>query len=404
MASSMSTSYVQPSGQSPTVLTFFPLPSFLDRYSLRSDHLINFSAMETGYYNYILTVSRADIRPPMHRSVYRIVRIAARILVAGASLLAPARVSANQDLTKMTVYELPPADPEQSAPVTQQNDAPAKSNAPSVRTSKKQSLYRAWRKMAEREEASEPDWLSPLATTSGRIKNELRYDMWRQTTPSGTTIYTFAGGKGLEFIAAPRVQLLLGIPSYVDHFAASPPDGFGDLPLMLKFRVASANASQGNYLVTFLLSATVPTGSRANGLGEAVLTPTLALGKGWRKFDVQTTFGVNLPAAETQRLGKQLLWNTTFQYRARWKLWPELEVNSTYFEQGPNAGKTQTFLTPGLDLAGCACSAGCGSRRPPECRSPSPAFILTTIAGCSRYAFPSKLASLSISRRVHKFA
>jgi hypothetical protein len=25
-----------------------------------------------------------------------------------------------------------------------------------------------------------------------------------------------------------------------------------------------------------------------------------------------------------------------------------LEVNSTYFEQGPNAGKTQTFLTPGL--------------------------------------------------------
>ncbi len=75
--------------------------------------------------------------------------------------------------------------------------------------------------MADREEASEPDWLSPLATTSGRIKNELRYDMWRQTTPTGSTISTFGGGKGLEFIAAPHVQLLLGVPSYIGHSAPS---------------------------------------------------------------------------------------------------------------------------------------------------------------------------------------
>jgi hypothetical protein len=29
-------------------------------------------------------------------------------------------------------------------------------------------------------------------------------------------------------------------------------------------------------------------------------------------------------------------------------LWPELEANSTFYEQGPNAGQNQTFLTPGL--------------------------------------------------------
>ena len=89
-------------------------------------------------------------------------------------------------------------------------------------------------------------------------------------------------------------------------------------------------------------------GFPSHGLGDAVLTPTMALGKGWRGFDVQTTFGANLPAGDTQRLGRQLLWNATFQYRAGWKLWPELEANSTIFEQGPNAGETQTFLTPGL--------------------------------------------------------
>ena len=68
---------------------------------------------------------------------------------------------------------------------------------------KRHNLYRSWRRMADREEASEPSWLSPLATTSGRIKNEFRYDIWSQTAPTGSTISTFGGGKGLEFIAAP---------------------------------------------------------------------------------------------------------------------------------------------------------------------------------------------------------
>lgn len=234
------------------------------------------------------------------------------------------------------------------APAWSQEESSRQLSSPAQAGKMRHNLYRSWRRMADREEASEPNWLSPLATTSGRIKNEFRYDIWNQTAPTGGTISTFGGGKGLEFIAAPRVQLLLGVPSYIGHPDSPAPNGFGDLPLMLKFRLASGNASNGDYLVTFLLSATVPTASRPNGLGEAVLTPALALGKGWRRFDVQTTFGANLPAADMQRLGRQLLWNTAFQFGAGWKLWPELEANSTFFVQGPRAGETQTFLTPGL--------------------------------------------------------
>jgi hypothetical protein len=247
-----------------------------------------------------------------------------------------------------TFPRLDSSDSGQTSPGAQQNGSAAQSNFSSNQSRQKRSLYGTWRRMADCGEASEPDWLSPLATTSGRIKNELRYDIWRQSTPTGNTVSTFAGGKGLEFIAAPRVQILLGIPSYIEHSSSASPNGFGDMPLMLKFRFASANVSEGNYLVTFLLSATAPTAPRPNGAGAAVLTPTLALGKGWKRFDTQTTIGVNLPTADTQRLGRQILWNTTFQYRAGWKLWPELEVNSTFFEQGSSAGETQTFLTPGL--------------------------------------------------------
>lgn len=273
--------------------------------------------------------------------------IVLRTFLAGTLLVAPAHAAGiDQETASSKAEEV--ADSNQTAPTAPQTTAAAETNTPPQKVGKARSLYRAWRRMTDREESSEPNWLSPLATTSGRIKDEFRYDIGTQTVPTGGSVASFGGNKGLEFIAVPRVQLLLGIPPYTDHSTPSSSNGFGDLPLMLKFRIAAANASKGDYLVTFLLSATAPIAARPEGAGEAVLTPTLAMGKGWRRFDAQTTVGVNLPAAETQRLGRQILWNTTFQYRADWKLWPELEANSTFYEQGPNAGQAQTFLTPGL--------------------------------------------------------
>ena len=215
---------------------------------------------------------------------------------------------------------------------------------------KKRNLFRAWLDLGERVQATQPDWLSPLATTSGRLKQEFRYDIWDQPAGGGNRSYQFGGSKGLEFITSSRTQILIGVPTYTLVSPNGPPSGFGDLPLMLKFRISSAERTEGNYLVTFLLVATAPTGSHRYGAGDAVLTPTMALGKGWRRFDVQSTLGVNLPAGDTAKLGRQLLWNTAFQYRAAWKLWPELEANSTFYTTGKYAGETQLFLTPGLGI------------------------------------------------------
>ena len=212
---------------------------------------------------------------------------------------------------------------------------------------KKQSFFRAWFALADRVQATQPDWLSPLATTSGRLKQEFRYDIWDQPATGGNRLYQFGGNKGLEFITSSRTQLLVGLPTY-DLESPKGPAGFGDLPLMLKFRIASAEKREGNYLLTFLLSANVPTGSDHYGSHQAVLTPSLAAGKGWGRFDVQTTFGANLPTGDIPKLGRQLQWNTAFQYRTLWKLWPELEVNSTFYEAGKDAGDKQVFLTPGL--------------------------------------------------------
>jgi hypothetical protein len=215
-------------------------------------------------------------------------------------------------------------------------------------STKKRGLVHRWLRMADKVQATQPDWLSPVATTSGRLKQEFRYDVFDQPAPSGNRQYQLGGSKGIEFTTSPRAQLLLGVPTYTVQSPNGPPAGFGDLPLQLKFRIASAEPREGNYLVTFILSATVPTGAHRYGSGDAVLTPTIAAGKGWEKFDLQSTFGANLPAGSTARLGRQLQWNTAFQYRAPWKLWPELEANTTFYETGKNAGEKQLFLTPGV--------------------------------------------------------
>jgi hypothetical protein len=215
---------------------------------------------------------------------------------------------------------------------------------------KRRNLFRAWLDLGDQVQARQPDWLSPLATTSGRLKQEFRYDIWDQPASGRNRSYQFGGNKGLEFITSSRTQILIGVPTYTLVPPNGPPGGFGDLPLMVKFRISSAERTEGNYLATFLLAATAPTGSHRYGAGEAVVTPTMAFGKGWRRFDVQSTLGVNLPAGDAAKLGRQLLWNTAFQYQAAWKLWPELEANSTFYTTGKYAGETQLFLTPGLGI------------------------------------------------------
>lgn len=269
-------------------------------------------------------------------------RTAVRSAYFAAALLLASAPAANGQKEK------PPFEPAPLEKIETGGDSAAARREGPAQKTKKHDLWHSWLRTVAEAQASQPDWLSPLATTSGRLKQELRYDVFDQPSPDGNRTYQFGGGKGLEFISSSRTQLLVGVPPYTLVSSNGSAGGLGDLPLMLKFRIASAEPGEGNYLVTLILSATAPTGSHRYGAGDGVLSPTLAFGKGWSRLDVQSTFGANLPAGDTARLGRQLVWNTALQYEAAWKLWPELEVNSTFNETGPHAGDKQVFLTPGL--------------------------------------------------------
>jgi hypothetical protein len=205
-----------------------------------------------------------------------------------------------------------------------------------------------WLDRSDQAKADLPSWMTPLVTVTPRLEQEFRTDFLVEPMATGHDLANYDGGKGLELIPNERVELLFNLPPYLEHNNDKIHDGSGDVSFVGKFRLLSANQVSGNYILTVFFGATVPTGTYANGAKAAVVTPTIAGGKGWGKFDVQSTFGAGLPLSHIDGIGHVLAWNSTFQYHAWQKLWPELEVNSTFWKDGDDNGKKQTFLTPGI--------------------------------------------------------
>jgi hypothetical protein len=208
--------------------------------------------------------------------------------------------------------------------------------------------FDTWQSRVSQTQAEQPHWITPLVTVTPRLEQEFRFDVLRQLTPAGEQI-NLGGGKGLELIPSRNVEIIIAAPpAYLLHNNPGIKDGFGDETFLLKYRLLSGNEENGKYILTAFLGGSIPTGSYRNGAIAAVVTPTIAAGKGFGRFSIQSTLGVGLPVDSVNKLGHAVAWNTAFQYHVRRFLWPELEVNSTFNEGGTNDGKKQTFLTPGL--------------------------------------------------------
>ena len=204
-----------------------------------------------------------------------------------------------------------------------------------------------WFQRSSRAESEQPHWAAPMFTVTPRLVQQFRYDMGWQLN-SGFTNANYGSGKGLELVPLDRVELYVGAPPYLTHTKPGVNDGIGDMTFLFKYRAAAGNPENGNYVVTAMLAATVPTGAYTNGAKDSLLTPTLAIGKGWGNFDLQGTAGVTVPTGEMNVLGSPVVLNATAQYHLLKYFWPEVEVNSTMWSNGKNDGKKQVFLSPGL--------------------------------------------------------
>lgn len=205
-----------------------------------------------------------------------------------------------------------------------------------------------WFQRVTQTQAEQPQWMTPLATTTPRLDEEIHFDTDILQQSNGFTTEDYGGGKGLELIPAEHWQINVSPPPYLVHNQPGVANGFGDFGFLVKYRVVAQNEESGNYAVTIFLAGTLPTGPAPNGATVAVLTPTIAYGKGFGNFDLQGTFGISLPTSREAILGRSYPLNNTFQYHFARLFWPELELNYTRFQDGPHSGAQQLFVTPGF--------------------------------------------------------
>ena len=202
-------------------------------------------------------------------------------------------------------------------------------------------------------QAAQPHWVTPLVTVTPRLEQEIRADFVRQRNSQLFDTWNLGNSKGLELIPERHIELIFNIPPFLDHSQPRQNDGFGDVSFLAKYRLLSRNEEHGNEIVTAFLGATVPTGKNGNGSCCSVVTPTLAIGKGFGQFAVTSTSGASLPISNSIGLGHTITLNNAIQYRvgkispARF-LWPEIEFNSSFYEGGANDGRSQAFVTPGI--------------------------------------------------------
>jgi hypothetical protein len=239
-------------------------------------------------------------------------------------------------------------------------------------------VVHSWIDMVNASQENQPHWMTPIITTTPRLEQELRWDFYDQQ--NGQPPHSNAqrllndggpGGPRVEFIPTYNTQITLAAPPTI---SASGPRGSqtsqGDWPAFLaKYRFISANEEHGNYIVTGFFQMSVPSGyGRGISNNVVIAQPTLALGKGWGDFDIQSTLSVQVPVqhyfctptpqcqappvgiSAERNFGDPFIWNTAFQYHF-WKyFWPAVEVSYTYFPNGQRAGLNQVLITPELIL------------------------------------------------------
>ncbi len=197
--------------------------------------------------------------------------------------------------------------------------------------------------------AAQPDWSSPLVTTSALLEQRLRLDPQVQHSGNGSSTVNLDGGKGIDVIVAPAVELQIAAMPYEIRSGAGAFSGIGDWPaIRLKQLLASSPQSAANYVVSAWLQLQAPIGARPVTSHALTLLPTIGGGKGFGPFVLQATLGMVLPTARQDVLGVQYLGNAALQLHLGGLFWPQIEANAAQFAFGQRDGKRQVMLTPGV--------------------------------------------------------
>ena len=247
-----------------------------------------------------------------------------------------------------TVSSVSESESRTAAPEASNQASSGASNQASTGASNQGDWMQRWTRTVDDARASQPHFVAPIVTTHVVLVEQYRYDISRQQDGVGGIVTSnYGASRGLEIIPTTRLEIGISPPPYLVH-QSGPPDGFGDLAFQVKYRAFSAPEGKGDYFIGVFFGGSIPTGTAPNGIGHAMLFPTLAAAKGIGPLDIQSTIAAGLPATGTDLLGRTILFNTAADYRIKGRVWPMVELNTTSWSGGALDGRKEVFLTPGL--------------------------------------------------------
>jgi len=208
-----------------------------------------------------------------------------------------------------------------------------------------------WESRVNATSAKQPSWPIPVIAPSSQLVQLMRFDVLRQITPTHTDTVNIDNGKGLNLIPFANTEIDICLPPLILHNNDKVVDGTGDFSVVYKYRPFKSPSEAHNYSLGGQVLFTVPTGSYKNGTAVSTIQPTLMGGKGYKRFAVQSAIGGVLPNSSVPAIGRTISWNTTAQYKVGKIFWPEIESNSSFYHLGPNNGKSQNFVSPGLMIS-----------------------------------------------------
>lgn len=207
-----------------------------------------------------------------------------------------------------------------------------------------------WERRVNKTVSEQPSWPVPVATAPSGLVQLARFDAIRQSTSTHTETWIYGNSKGFDLIPWYKTEVDITLPSYIEHNSTAR-DGAGDWLLLAKYQFMAGGPSHGNYSLSASVNGTMPTGSYKNGSSDGSVAPTLYGGKGFGRFDAQSSIAMTMPTGHTAKSGRPIAWNSVMQYKATGLIWPELEFNSTFYRGGPNDGRVQAFITPGIMIS-----------------------------------------------------
>ncbi len=187
--------------------------------------------------------------------------------------------------------------------------------------------FEKWRRMTAETKMRQTNWMTPIVTSTSRLEQRIRYDVYDETRGNGSKEYNYGAGKGVSLIVTPTDEFTFSLPNYIDVPGAPNSTGWAGEVLQWRHRIMASPENQKNYVFSVQLAALTPTAVIPNVNNHWVWTPTILFGKGWGNFNFIANFGSQWADGDNSKLSAPIIWNVAFEYKIG-RFTPCLEFNS----------------------------------------------------------------------------